>query len=75
MCLALPASDPLRKPTVHRSIREYVGNSRPATAPDPLLDHLVGSGQQRFPGCAVIQAQSTSNLPGGSVSRKTYLFR
>src|ERR1700675_4289278 len=26
----------------------YVSNSRPAIAPDPLLDHLVGGGQQRF---------------------------
>jgi hypothetical protein len=34
--------------TVHRNIRDNVGNSRPATAPDPLLDHLVGDGQQRF---------------------------
>jgi hypothetical protein len=25
-----------------------LGNSLPATAPDPLLDHLVGGGQQRF---------------------------
>jgi hypothetical protein len=33
---------------VCRSIRNNVGNSRPATARDPLLDHLVGDGQQRF---------------------------
>jgi hypothetical protein len=29
---------------VCRSIRNNVGNSRPATARDPLLDHLVGDG-------------------------------
>jgi hypothetical protein len=29
---------------------DNVGNSRPATAPDPLLDHLVGGGQQRLGG-------------------------
>jgi hypothetical protein len=40
--------DPERKPPVRCSIRDNVGNSRPATAPDPLLDHLVGGGQQRF---------------------------
>ena len=40
--------DPKRKPPVRRSIRDNVGNSRPATAPDPLLDHLVGGGQQRL---------------------------
>jgi hypothetical protein len=33
---------------MQRSIRDNVGNSRPATAPDPLLDHFVGGGQQRF---------------------------
>jgi hypothetical protein len=33
---------------VRRSIRDNVSNSRPATAPDPLLDHLIGGGQQRF---------------------------
>ena len=40
--------DPERKPPVRRSIRDNVGNSRPATAPDPLLDHLIGGGRQRF---------------------------
>jgi hypothetical protein len=34
---------PERKPPVRRSIRDNVGNSCPATAPDPLLDHLVAS--------------------------------
>jgi hypothetical protein len=33
---------------VRRSIRDNVGNSRPATAPERLLDHLVGGSQQRF---------------------------
>ena len=33
---------------MRRSIRDNVGNSRPATAPEPLLDYLVGGGQQRF---------------------------
>ena len=42
--------DPERKPHVRRSIRDNVGNSRPATAPDPPLNHLVGDGQQGLTG-------------------------
>jgi hypothetical protein len=41
------AIDPDRTPTVRRSIRDNVGNRRP-TARDPLLNHLIGDGQQGF---------------------------
>jgi hypothetical protein len=55
-----------RQPTVERGgIRDNVGNSRPATAPDPLLDQLVGSGQQRFwdgQALAVLRLMTNSNL-------------
>src|SRR5882757_1889783 len=44
----LVTQDPERKPPVRRSTRDDVGNSRPATAPDRLLDKLVGGSQQRF---------------------------
>jgi hypothetical protein len=35
---------------VRRSIWDNAGNSRPATAPEGLLDHLIGRSPIAFPG-------------------------